>query len=300
MLAELRPELASLRPGARWVDDDQETTPLPPGEWWVVDAVEGAVNYVHGLPEWAVTVTLLRDGQPVLTVVRQPAGDLTYTASPGRRRAPERTSAADVGQDAPGRGDRRHRPGGGGPAGHVPPNRGIGRGHARPGTRSPGVGAVHLPDAAGRGRPRRPVLAVPAGAAGGVTAGALLITEAGGTVSRIDGSAWGPGSPDILAAAPGLRQAAAEALTAIAPTDRNVTMQLTILAASGGTGRELTRQALERGHTVTAIARTPGRIDVPESGRLTRVAADVRDPDLDEGGPPRQRDRALRARCRGR
>jgi putative NADH-flavin reductase len=56
-------------------------------------------------------------------------------------------------------------------------------------------------------------------------------------------------------------------------------MQLTILAASGGTGRELTRQALERGHTVTAIARTPGRIDAPDSARLTRVAADVRDPD---------------------
>jgi uncharacterized protein len=56
-------------------------------------------------------------------------------------------------------------------------------------------------------------------------------------------------------------------------------MQLTILAASGGTGRELTRQALERGHTVTAIARTPGRIDVPDSARLIRVAADVRDPD---------------------
>ena len=56
-------------------------------------------------------------------------------------------------------------------------------------------------------------------------------------------------------------------------------MQLTILAASGGTGRELTRQALERGHTVTAIARTPGRIAVPDSARLTRVAADVHDPD---------------------
>jgi uncharacterized protein YbjT (DUF2867 family) len=56
-------------------------------------------------------------------------------------------------------------------------------------------------------------------------------------------------------------------------------VQLTILAASGGTGRELTRQALERGHAVTAIARTPGRIDVPDSAQLTRIAADVRDPD---------------------
>ena len=35
VLAELRPELARLRPRAGWVDEDLETTPLPPGEWWV-------------------------------------------------------------------------------------------------------------------------------------------------------------------------------------------------------------------------------------------------------------------------
>src|SRR5690348_16795225 len=55
-------------------------------------------------------------------------------------------------------------------------------------------------------------------------------------------------------------------------------MELTILAASGATGLELTRQALLRGHTVTAIARRPDRITVADSDRLIRVAADVRDP----------------------
>jgi hypothetical protein len=55
-------------------------------------------------------------------------------------------------------------------------------------------------------------------------------------------------------------------------------MELTILAASGATGLELTRQALERGHTVTAIARTPQKIALPDSPQLIRVAADVRDP----------------------
>jgi myo-inositol-1(or 4)-monophosphatase len=49
----------------------------------------------------------------------------------------------------------------------------------------------------------------------GVAAGALLITEAGGTVSRIDGSAWSPGSPDILAAAPALHRSAAGALATV-------------------------------------------------------------------------------------
>lgn len=57
-------------------------------------------------------------------------------------------------------------------------------------------------------------------------------------------------------------------------------MNVTILAASGAVGLALTRQALERGHTVTAVARTPARIAVPDPDdpRLIRVAADVRDP----------------------
>lgn len=54
-------------------------------------------------------------------------------------------------------------------------------------------------------------------------------------------------------------------------------MELTILAASGRTGLALTRQALERGHTVTAIARTPSRITV-DHPNLRKVAGEV-------GGP---------------
>ncbi|BCJ45700.1 flavin reductase [Actinoplanes ianthinogenes] len=55
-------------------------------------------------------------------------------------------------------------------------------------------------------------------------------------------------------------------------------MEITVLGATGATGLELTRQALDRGHTVVAIARSPQRIAVPDSPRLIRVAADVRDP----------------------
>ena len=50
----------------------------------------------------------------------------------------------------------------------------------------------------------------------GIAAGVLLITEAGGTVSRIDGSPWSPGSPDILAAAAALHQAAMDTLATVA------------------------------------------------------------------------------------
>jgi uncharacterized protein len=55
-------------------------------------------------------------------------------------------------------------------------------------------------------------------------------------------------------------------------------MHLVVLGATGATGSQLTQQALERGHTVTAIARDPGRISLPDQDRLTKVAGDVFDP----------------------
>ncbi|WP_089950567.1 NAD(P)-dependent oxidoreductase [Lentzea xinjiangensis] len=54
-------------------------------------------------------------------------------------------------------------------------------------------------------------------------------------------------------------------------------MNLIVLAASGRTGLALTRQALERGHTVTAVARDPQRVGL-EHASLRKVAGDVSDP----------------------
>ena len=56
-------------------------------------------------------------------------------------------------------------------------------------------------------------------------------------------------------------------------------MHLAVLAASGAVGRLLTQQALERGHTVTAIARSPQNVLLAPSARLTLLQGDVRDPD---------------------
>lgn len=55
-------------------------------------------------------------------------------------------------------------------------------------------------------------------------------------------------------------------------------MNLLVIGATGGTGRELVKQALEQGHAVTAFARNPSAVRVVHE-RLTVVHGDVLDYD---------------------
>jgi putative NADH-flavin reductase len=54
-------------------------------------------------------------------------------------------------------------------------------------------------------------------------------------------------------------------------------MRITVLGATGGTGRYLVTRALERGHQVDAIVRDPGRAALPADPRLTIHQGDVHD-----------------------
>ena len=54
-------------------------------------------------------------------------------------------------------------------------------------------------------------------------------------------------------------------------------MRVTVLGATGGTGRHLVTQALERGHQVDAVVRDPGHAALPANPRLTIYRGDVHD-----------------------
>jgi myo-inositol-1(or 4)-monophosphatase len=75
----VRERLDAARPGVPWVDEVE--TELPDGEAWVVDAVDGAIQYLQGLPQWSVSIGLLRDGQVVLAALYSPFLGEVYTAA---------------------------------------------------------------------------------------------------------------------------------------------------------------------------------------------------------------------------
>jgi myo-inositol-1(or 4)-monophosphatase len=80
--AKLRARLGALRPDATFGDEFASRLPAT-GEVWAVDALDGAVQLMHGLPHWCVSVALVRDGEPRLAVLHSPTLNETYAAVAG-------------------------------------------------------------------------------------------------------------------------------------------------------------------------------------------------------------------------
>jgi myo-inositol-1(or 4)-monophosphatase len=54
------------------------------GELWCIDPIDGTSNFVHGLPYFAISVALIRDGKSVLGVVYDPVAKECFAAERGR------------------------------------------------------------------------------------------------------------------------------------------------------------------------------------------------------------------------
>ncbi|MFE6776230.1 inositol monophosphatase family protein [Streptomyces sp. NPDC057702] len=210
----LRQALCAARPQAGWVEDELERGPLPAGEWWVTDAVEGNINHVHGLTDWAVTATLVRDDRPVVAAVYQPLTADTYTAVRG---GGAHLNGARLRVSAKTRLDGAY----------------VGTGQAMPGEDQETLDRIGASYAALLRHALVARVSVPATlqlihvAAGrtdafwqysdvrsGLLAGALLVAEAGGTVTDTRGRPWSLASDDFLATTPALLPAMVAALPA--------------------------------------------------------------------------------------
>lgn len=67
--------------------EEGATVPGSSGRIWVIDPIDGTFNFVRGSKDWAVSIGLWQDGQPVAGIVHAPVQSLTLT---GGRAAPPR------------------------------------------------------------------------------------------------------------------------------------------------------------------------------------------------------------------
>jgi myo-inositol-1(or 4)-monophosphatase len=214
-LSILRQRLMEIRPQAGWTPDELESGELPPGEWWVIDPVEGNINHVHGMTDWCITATLVRDGAPVVAAAFLPLTGDTYTAVRGGGAymdgKPLRPSVKTELDGAL-----------------------LGTGQAKPGEDGETFRRIGESVTAMLDRILVIKVSVPATlqlihvAAGrmegfwqfsqvrsGLLAGALLVSEAGGIVTDTRGRPWSLASSDFLATAPGVHRAAVDVLSTI-------------------------------------------------------------------------------------
>ncbi len=81
----LRAELTKARPGYAFLgeegghqDGDDKS------HCWIVDPLDGTTNFLHGIPQFAVSIGLERDGVIVAGVIYNPANEELFTAERGK------------------------------------------------------------------------------------------------------------------------------------------------------------------------------------------------------------------------
>ncbi|MFJ5533109.1 inositol monophosphatase family protein [Streptomyces sp. NPDC093261] len=83
-VALMRRHLDALRPGVGWADEWKERAALPAeGEVWIVDVLDGAVQFLQDLPQFCVSLALVRDAEPVAAALHAPLLGETYLAALG-------------------------------------------------------------------------------------------------------------------------------------------------------------------------------------------------------------------------
>ncbi len=195
-------ELGDAFPDHELVLEEGGRGPSPSGRpRLLVDPLDGTTNFLHGIPHFAVSIALERDAVVELGVVLNAAsGELFYAekgagawlggGSPRRLRVSNASSLSNavIGTGIPNRGGRRH-------AFYLAALAKVMEEAA--GIRRFGSAALDLAHvAAGRFEAFFEQGLAP----WDVAAGSLLVTEAGGVVSRSDGTASTLDAADILAA----------------------------------------------------------------------------------------------------
>jgi len=93
-------QIAEAFPDHTLLAEEEQVAPDPSRpDRWIVDPLDGTINFAHGFPFWCVSIALERRGMLVVGVVHEPLTGRTHTAARGRGAfrdgRPIRVSATD-------------------------------------------------------------------------------------------------------------------------------------------------------------------------------------------------------------
>jgi myo-inositol-1(or 4)-monophosphatase len=80
----LRAELTKARPGyGLLMEEGGGVAGSDPRHRWIVDPLDGTTNFLHGIPHFAISIALERDGEIVAGVIYEPVRDEMFWAEKG-------------------------------------------------------------------------------------------------------------------------------------------------------------------------------------------------------------------------
>jgi myo-inositol-1(or 4)-monophosphatase len=79
----IRIELEKARPGYGFLMEESEPVVGDGKHRWIVDPLDGTLNFLHGIPHFCISIALERDGEIIAGVVYEPLRDEEYWAEKG-------------------------------------------------------------------------------------------------------------------------------------------------------------------------------------------------------------------------
>lgn len=64
-------------------DNDGQKQPLPLSEYWLCDAMDGAIQYLQHIPGWTINLVLIRNGELYFSVIYDPLSNEMFWAQQG-------------------------------------------------------------------------------------------------------------------------------------------------------------------------------------------------------------------------
>lgn len=87
-LTSLKEDLSLEFPTIPWhigdeFDTDSQRNPAAQKEYWLCDAMDGAIQYLQHIAGWTINLALIRDGKPLFSVIYDPLANEMFWAKDG-------------------------------------------------------------------------------------------------------------------------------------------------------------------------------------------------------------------------